>query len=130
MLAAVLFYSILFLVMVILPALFILAVLLCVEYGRRFWKRFGGAIVPVANGLWDRPSAHRLRNRFPRTLAFLGRRVNPHDAWGLPATLASLAILAGLGSRNLGSDLRFSAARSRTEGLTLMVRQPSRTGFP
>lgn len=96
MLPTVLFYSILFLAVVVLPALFILAVLLFVEYGQRFWKRFGGAIVPVANGLWDRQSARRLRNRFPRTIAFLGRRLNPRDAWGLPATLASLAILAGL----------------------------------
>ena len=37
-----------------------------------------------------------LRNRFPRTAGFLGRRLEPHDPWGLPGTIAGIGILLGL----------------------------------
>src|SRR2546426_1616575 len=96
MLAAVVFYFTLFLAIVVLPALLILIFLLFIDHERRLWQRISPAVTPSAKRLWDRPAVRRLRERYPRTLAFVARRFDPHDPWGLPATIAAAVILLGI----------------------------------
>lgn len=95
MLAAVLFHSIVFLALVLLPALLMLAFLLFVDHEQRFWRRFGAG-GPGTTVYWERRSLRRLSAHFPRTLAFISRRLDPRLPWGLPATLATVAMLAGV----------------------------------
>ncbi len=96
MLAAVFFYSILFLALFLVPSLVIFVFLLFIEHERRWWRVLGPVITPVAKAWWERPAIRNLRDRYPRTLTFVARRLNPRDPWGLPATLATIAVIAGL----------------------------------
>src|SRR6267378_2040887 len=96
MLAAVIFYSLLFIALVLLPAFLILVFLLFVQHERQFWRRFAPVIGPAAKKLWDRPAVQSVRRRHPRFLAFVTRRFDPHDPWGLPATIATTGVLIGL----------------------------------
>src|SRR3989442_3223547 len=70
--------------------------LLFIDQERRLWQRISPAVTPSAKRLWDRPAVRRLRERHPRTLAFVARRFDPHDPWGLPATIAAAVILLGM----------------------------------
>ena len=94
--AAVFFYSILFLVLVLFPALLILVFLLFVDHEYRFWRQFGTTAEPKRKMLWEGASLRRLSERFPSMVSFISRRLDPHDAWGLPATLATIGVLAGV----------------------------------
>ncbi len=96
MLAAVLFYSLLFVALFLVPSLVIFVFLLFIDHERRLWRAFGPVIAPVAKAWWERPSIRKLRDRYPRTLTFVARRLNPRDPWGLPATLATIAVIAGI----------------------------------
>ena len=96
MLAAVVFYFTLFLTIVVLPALLILIFLLFIDHERRLWQRINPAVTPIAKRLWNHPAARRLRERYPRTVVFVARRLDPNDPWGLPATIAAAVILAGM----------------------------------
>lgn len=96
MLAAILFYSILFLALVLLPALLILIFLLFMDHGHRFWRPFGTAAEPKVKLFWERASLRRLSERFPRVISFFSRRLDPHDPWGLSATLATIGVFAGV----------------------------------
>lgn len=96
MLAAVVFYSTLFLTIVVLPALLILTFLLFIDHERRLWRRISPAVTPSAKRLWDHPAVRRLRERYPKTVTFVARRFDPHDPWGLPATIAAAVILVGM----------------------------------
>ena len=96
MLASVLFYSILFFTLVVLPALVILLFLIFVDQERRLWRRFGPVIRPDAASVLARPFIRKLRERYPRTVTFIARRFVPRDPWGLPATVAAIAIFAGV----------------------------------
>src|SRR2546425_12561042 len=96
MLAAVLFYSLLFLALFLVPALVIFVFLAFIDHERRLWRVFGPAITPVAKAWGERPFIRKLRERYPRTLSFFARRLNPHDPWGLPATLAAVGGAAGV----------------------------------
>ena len=96
MLAAVLFYSVLFITLVVLPALLILGFLLFVDHERRLWKRVGPTVTPALKRFIERPSVRKVRERFPGIVSFVGRRLNPRDPWGLPATIATMVIVLGL----------------------------------
>src|SRR5665647_1972627 len=96
MLPALIFYTFLFMALVVFPAVLILVVLLFLEHERRFWKRVTPVIGPISAMMGRWPVILDLRNRFPRTARFLGRRLDPHDPWGLPGTIASIGILLGL----------------------------------
>ncbi len=96
MLAAILFYAVLFLTLVVLPALLILCFLLFVDNERRLWKRVGPTVTPALKRFIERPSVRKVRERFPRIVSFVGRRLNPRDPWGLPATIATFVIVLGL----------------------------------
>ncbi len=96
MLAAVLFYSLFFLALFVVPALVIFVFLAFIDHERRLWRVFGPAITPIAKAWWERPSVRKLRERYPRALSFFARRLNPHDPWGLPATLATIAAATGI----------------------------------
>ncbi|MEO9161652.1 MAG: hypothetical protein ABI349_04520 [Casimicrobiaceae bacterium] len=92
MLAPILFYSALFLALVLCTFAF----LLFVDHEHRFWRQFGAAGGPTAKVFRERPSLRQLSARFPGTLSFISRRLDPRDPWELPATLATIAILAGI----------------------------------
>src|SRR5207245_6635802 len=96
MLAAVFFYSLLFIALFLVPALVIFVFLLFIDHERRLWRVFGPRITPAAKAWWERPSIRKLRERYPRTLSFVARRLDPHDPWGLPATLATIAAATGI----------------------------------
>lgn len=96
MLSAVIFYTFLFLVLVVVPAGLILIVLLFMEHERQLWQRVKPVIGPIGAMMAQEPVILGLRNRFPRITACLERRLNPHDSWGLPGTVAGIAILIGL----------------------------------
>ncbi|HAL36825.1 MAG TPA: hypothetical protein DCP03_01355, partial [Polaromonas sp.] len=96
MLPALIFYTFLFMALVVFPAVLILVVLLFLEHERRFWKRVTPVIEPISAMMGRWPVILDLRNRFPRTARFLGRRLDPHDPWGLPGTIAGIGILLGL----------------------------------
>ena len=96
MLAAVLFYSLLFLTLVVLPALLILVFLLFVDHERRFWKHISPRVAPAVKRFWARPAVRKLRERYPGTVSFIGRRLDRHDPWGLAATTTTFVIGSGL----------------------------------
>ncbi len=96
MLAAVVFYSLLFIALFLVPALVIFVFLLFIDHERRLWRILGPRITPAAKAWWERPSIRKLRERYPRTLSFVARRLDPHDPWGLPATLATIAAATGI----------------------------------
>ncbi|NMM35898.1 MAG: hypothetical protein HHJ09_00070 [Glaciimonas sp.] len=96
MLSALIFYTFLFLALVVTPAGLILVVLLFLEHERRLWQRVTPVIGPIGAMMAQRPVILGLRKRFPRTAGLLGHRLNAHDPWGLPATVAGLGILVGL----------------------------------
>ena len=94
MLPAISFYTFLFLALLALPAAMILAVLVFFEYERRRLQEPGQGW--LARMLAQRRIAARFAARFPRTALFLAHRLNPHAPWGLPATLATAVIVAGM----------------------------------
>ena len=53
-------------------------------------------LTPLRRAVPERPAIRKLRERYPRTLTFVARRLNPRDPWGLPATLATIAVIAGI----------------------------------
>jgi membrane-associated phospholipid phosphatase len=98
MLPAFVFYTILFMTVVVVPAGLILVALLFLEHERRMWRRVTpaiGPIGPIGRMLARAPLALRIGARFPRTLRFLTHRLEPSTPWGLPATLAGALIFAG-----------------------------------
>ena len=96
MLSAVIFYTFLFLALVVVPAGLILVVLLFLEHERRLWQRVTPVIRPIGVLVAQQPVILDLRKRFPRIERFLERRLDPHDPWGLAATVAGIGILLGL----------------------------------
>lgn len=96
MLSALIFYTFLFLVLVVTPAALILVVLLFLDHERRLWQRVRPVIGSFGGMIAQRPVILGLRKRFPRTAGFLGRRLDTHGPWGLPATVAGMGILLGL----------------------------------
>ena len=96
MLSAVVFYTFLFLALVVVPAGLILVVLLFLEHERRLWQRVTPVIRPIGVLVAQQPVILDLRKRFPRIERFLERRLDPHDPWGLAATVAGIGILLGL----------------------------------
>lgn len=96
MLSALIFYTFLFLAMVVIPTALILVVLLFLDYARRRWQSVRPVIDSIGGMMAQRPVILGLRKHFPQTIDFLGRRLDTHDPWGLLATVASLGILLGL----------------------------------
>lgn len=96
MLSAIIFYTFLFLTLIVVPAGLILAVLLLLDHKRRLWQSVAAVIGPIGTMLAQGLDTSGLRRRFPRTAEFLARRLNSHDPWGVPATVAGLGILFGL----------------------------------
>ncbi len=96
MLSAIIFYTFLFLALIVVPAGLILIVLLFLDHERRLWQSVTAVIAPLNKMLEQGFVNLRLRQRFPRTADFLTRRLNTHDPWGLPATIAGFGIFIGL----------------------------------
>lgn len=96
MLSAILFYTALFLVLVVVPAGLILVVLLFLDHEHRLWQRVRSVTAPIGVMMARQSNQLGLRQRFPRTAYFLTRRLDPHAPWGLPATIAGLGIFFGL----------------------------------
>ena len=96
MLPALIFYSVLLLLLVALPAGLILAVLLFLDHERQFWQRVASVQGLVVALLGKRPFMAGLARRFPSATVFLARRLDPRDPWGLPATVTTLGAFLGL----------------------------------
>src|SRR5260370_25008420 len=96
MLAAVLFYAVLFGTLVVLPALLILVFLLFVDHERRLWKRVGPTVTPALKRFIDRPSVRQVRDRFPSIVSFVGRSLGPRDPLRLSATIATFVSVIAL----------------------------------
>ncbi|SAK94815.1 DedA family protein [Caballeronia arationis] len=96
MLPAFVFYTFLFLALVVVPAGLILVALLFLEHERRLWRRITPAIGPIGRMLARSSAVTGFGARFPRILGFLAHRLDPRDSWGLPATLAGAVIFAGV----------------------------------
>ena len=96
MTSAFIFYTILFLALIALPAGLILVTLLFFEHERLLWKRVAPLIGPMGRLLAQSPGVIAMGSRFPRITGFLIHRLNPRDPWGLPATLAGIVMFAGL----------------------------------
>ncbi|WP_341314006.1 LssY C-terminal domain-containing protein [Paraburkholderia sp. IMGN_8] len=96
MLSAIIFYTFLFLALVIVPVGLILVVLLLLDHERRLWQSVTAVAGHIGAMMAQRPVISGLLKRFPRTADFLGRRLDSHAPWGLPATVAGVGILFGL----------------------------------
>ena len=96
MLPAFIFYTCLFVALVLAPAGLILVVLLFLEHKRQLWQRLSPVVGPMSATMAQQPFVRGLRMRFPRTAGFLAHRLDPHDPWGLPWTVACLGILVGV----------------------------------
>ena len=94
--SAFIFYTLLFFVLLALPAVMIVFALLFFEHERRLWKHVAPMLGPFSQKLARSPAVARLGTRFPRAAGFLSHRFNSGDPWGLPATLAGISIGAGL----------------------------------
>ncbi|MBC7501299.1 MAG: LssY C-terminal domain-containing protein [Herminiimonas sp.] len=94
--SALIFYTLFFLALVVVPSGLILVVLLFLAHERRLWQRVTPVIEPLGAMIAQWPVILNLRKRFPRTARFLVRRINPYDPWGLPGTVAGIGILLGL----------------------------------
>ena len=95
MLSAIIFYTFLFLALIVVPAGLILIALLFLDHERRLWQNLAAVIAPL-NTMLEQGFVLRLRQRFPRTSYLLARRLNTHNPWGLPATIAGFGIFIGL----------------------------------
>src|SRR5260370_21150791 len=96
MLPAFVFYTFLFVALVVVPAGLILVALLFLEHERRLWRRITPAIGPIGRMLARSSAVAGFGARFPRALGFLAHRLAPRDPWGLPATLSGAVIFAGV----------------------------------
>ena len=96
MLSALIFYTFLFLALAVIPAGLILAVLLFLEHKRKLWQGLLPLIGPIGVAMAQRPWVHGLQMRFPRTAVFLHHRLDRHNPWGLPWTLACIGMLVGV----------------------------------
>lgn len=96
MLSSLIFYTFLFLALVVIPAGLILIALLFLEHERRFIQRVRPVIGPIGMMIAKSPAILNLWKRFPRAAGFLDRRLALHDSWGLSATVTGFGILLGL----------------------------------
>jgi len=96
MLAAALFYLLLFVALFLVPGVALLLLLAFTQHQRRFWRRMGPRLQPFGRWFGSRPFIDRLQERHPRLLAFLGERIDPRHPWGLPATIGAAAVLLAL----------------------------------
>ena len=96
MVAGLIFYTFLFVLLVIVPAGSILLVLLFLDHERRVWKRVTPFVGPIARRVAQWPGVLAIRKRLPRITGFVIHRLDPHDPWGLAWTVAVVAIFAGL----------------------------------
>jgi membrane-associated phospholipid phosphatase len=93
--AAVLFYSALFLALFLFPAALVFALLSFVEHERWFWGKVETLADPFANRVSRMPFLTTLRARSPSVVKFIVRRFDPRDPWGLTATISVAAVLLG-----------------------------------
>ena len=94
--SAFIFYSLLFLALIVIPAASVLAVLLFLDHERQLWQRVEPIVSPIALMLTRNPKLISIVNRFPRVAGFCRHRLNPRDPWGLPATVAGGVMFLGL----------------------------------
>ena len=96
MVAALIFYTLLYVALLVVPAGFILVVLVVLDHARRDSQGLSRVFGPVGAMIAQTTIILGLRKRFPLTAGFLGRRLERTDSWGLHTTVAGLFILLGL----------------------------------
>lgn len=104
MVSAVVFYSLLFSGLFLLPAALIFLLLSFIDHEHRLLDRFDAFADPFVSRFYGARWVAFLRGRYPRLVAFAARRFDPRDPWGLKATI-SLAFLL-LGARFLTEVVR------------------------
>ncbi|MEO7919112.1 MAG: phosphatase PAP2 family protein, partial [Thermoanaerobaculia bacterium] len=117
--AALLFYAVLFVWLVALPALVIWLFLAILRAAPMLWQRFKELVGPLTSRL-ARPLVGPWRSSFPRSLAFLASRFDPRAPWGLAATIALLGV--GVGAFLVGDILHHMAIAERGALVTLDAR--------
>ena len=95
MLSAVVFYSVLFSGLFLLPAALIFLLLSFIDHEHRLWDRFEMFADPLANRFIRARWVMLLRGRCPHLVAFVVRRFDPRDPWGLRATISLGFLLLG-----------------------------------
>ncbi|MEO6138083.1 MAG: phosphatase PAP2 family protein [Luteimonas sp.] len=95
MLSAFVFYSLLFVLLVVAPVGLIFIVLLSLEHERRLWQREAPVAKHLGARLEDTPFLASIAKRFPRAWLLLTHRFRTSDPWGLPATFAVFASALG-----------------------------------
>lgn len=95
-LAAVLFYSALFLTAVVVPSFLVGGLLLVVEHERAWWSRVQPIAASVLGCVGAPRLLHAVARRSPRLAAFVARRLDRRTPWGLSATVTLLVAALGL----------------------------------
>ena len=96
MLVAFIFYSLLFVLLVVSPAVLMLVVLLFLDHERKLWQRAALVIGPIGRLVKKNSAVVAAAGRWPRTMRFFAHRLDPRDPWGLSATLAGIVMFVGL----------------------------------
>ncbi|MBC7607954.1 MAG: LssY C-terminal domain-containing protein [Polaromonas sp.] len=96
MLSALIFYTLLFLALIVIPVGLILVVLLFLDHERQLWQRLEPIVSPLGRLLARNPELISIVNRFPRVARFCTHRLDTRDPWGLPATIAGGVMILGL----------------------------------
>ena len=94
--SAIIFYTLLFFALLVIPAGLILVALLFLDHERQLWRRMTSVAGPIGRMMARNPKVVAIGNRFPRLAGFLAHRLNPRDPWGLPATIAGGVMFFGL----------------------------------
>ena len=94
--SAFIFYSLLFLTLIVIPAGLILVVLLFLDHERQLWQRIEPIVSPTWRILARNPKLVSIVNRFPRVAGFFTHRLDQRDPWGLPATISGGVMFLGL----------------------------------
>jgi membrane-associated phospholipid phosphatase len=134
MLSAFVFYSFLFLLLVVMPVALIFVVLLFLEHERRLWQREAPAAKHLRARLEGIPLLANIVKRFPRAWALLTHRFRTDDPWGLTATLAICAsafggwIFLGVMRHVLGKD-PLVTLDIRLHNAVLLFRTTNMTSF-
>jgi membrane-associated phospholipid phosphatase len=134
MLSAFVFYSLLFVLLVVAPVGLIFLVLLFLEHERRLWQREAPAAKRLGAKVEGGSLLASVAMRFPRAWALLTHRFRTDDPWGLPATFAVCAsafggwIFLGVMRDVLGKD-PLVTLDLRLHNVVLLFRSANMTSF-
>ena len=80
--SAFIFYTLLFLALLVVSAGLILVALLFLDHERQLWQRMAPVVDPIGWMVSRNSRVIAIGNRFPRVVGFLAHRLDPRDPWG------------------------------------------------